>query len=147
MLEYLSGRGTSRRACKVCYRGSNDCSPRPDAQDCHPGFTTPGRRATEAIPCGRRSLAIADASRLYEVIATPGRAFMTLTVISSLHYRLAGDVKMAKASEDHVKEKVEKGIGEAANGLRKKGREIQEYLKQVRAEGEEGKFGGEGANE
>lgn len=54
---------------------------------------------------------------------------------------------MAKDSEYHVKEKVERGIGDAANELRKKGKELQEYLKQVRAEVEEWKFGVEESND
>jgi len=55
---------------------------------------------------------------------------------------------MAKDVEYRVKEKaedagraVERGIGDAASGLRKKGREIQDYLKKVHADVEEWKFG------
>lgn len=64
------------------------------------------------------------------------------------HYHLAGDVEMAKDPEYRVKEKVEdvgksldRGIGDAASGLRKKGKELQDYLKKVHAEVEEWKFG------
>jgi len=55
---------------------------------------------------------------------------------------------MAKDSEYGVKERagearkaLERGIGDAASDLRKKGKEIQEYLKKVNAEVEEWKLG------
>ena len=55
---------------------------------------------------------------------------------------------MAKDTEYRVREKMEdagkaleRGMGEAASGLRKKGNELREYLKQVHAEVEEWKFG------
>jgi hypothetical protein len=79
---------------------------------------------------------------------------MTLTVIPSEHHRLAGDVHMAKYSEYGMKEKVdeagqalEKGIGDVAGNLRKKGSEFKEYLKKVHAEVEEWKFGVEEAKD
>lgn len=55
---------------------------------------------------------------------------------------------MKKDPEYLVKEKVEdaekaleRGIGRAASDLRKKGKDIREYLKKVHAEVEEWKFG------
>jgi len=55
---------------------------------------------------------------------------------------------MAKDPEYSVKGKVEdagkaleRGLGDAADGLRKKGKEIQDYLKKVNAEVEEWRFG------
>jgi flagellar motor protein MotB len=81
-------------------------------------------------------------------------AFTTLTVIPSEHYRLAGEVDMAKDPEYRVKETVdeagkalEKGLGDVASSLRKKGNEFQEYLKKVHAEVEEWKFGVEEAKD
>ncbi len=59
-----------------------------------------------------------------------------------------------KDSEYHEKEKVgdagkalERGIGDPASGLRMKGKEIQDYLKQVHADVEEWKFGVEESND
>jgi hypothetical protein len=55
---------------------------------------------------------------------------------------------MAKDSDYLVRQKMEdaekaleRGLGDAASGLRKKGRELQEYLKKVHADVEEWKFG------
>jgi hypothetical protein len=55
---------------------------------------------------------------------------------------------MAKDPEEMVKEKVkdagkalERGIDDAASSIRKKGKEIQDYLKRIHAEIEEWKFG------
>jgi len=57
-------------------------------------------------------------------------------------------IEMAKDPEYRVKEKVEeigealeRSIGDGASGLRKKGKELRDYLKQVHAEVEEWKFG------
>jgi len=48
---------------------------------------------------------------------------------------------MAKDHENHEKENPEKGFGDAAGDLRKKGNELREYLKRVHADVEEWKFG------
>lgn len=55
---------------------------------------------------------------------------------------------MSKHPEDVVKhhveeagERVERGIDDAASGLRRKGADLREYLKKVHADVEEWKFG------
>lgn len=107
---------------------------------------------TEADPAIDRSQSVVVAARGAGLLMTVLR--MTLRVILWEPYRLAGAVEMAKYSEYGMKEKVdeagqalEKGIGDVASNLRKKGSEIKEYLKKVHAEVEEWKFGVEEAKD
>ena len=48
---------------------------------------------------------------------------------------------LAKVKVDEASQRLERGIDDAASGLRRKGADIREYLKQVHADVEEWKFG------
>lgn len=54
---------------------------------------------------------------------------------------------IAKGKVEEAGDRIERGIDDAATGLRRKGADIREYLKQMHAEVEEWKFGVEESKE